>query len=184
MNLLSVVTQIQTYCTPLGSRVSGAADFATGLETVVNMPLPAAFVLPLEDDAQDNEALNGLRQFVTERIGVVLQFDNTVSSDADARTGFAGIGQVYAMRTALFAAILNWLPPGAMAPRGLAYGGGRMLTFDRARLFWQFEFTLETQITDSDGWQSTSVPLLEIDVTEAEPAGTPAAIVQILLPQS
>jgi hypothetical protein len=88
------------------------------------------------------------------------------------------------MRGAVFAAILNWLPAGEMAPRGLSYGGGRILTFDRARLFWQFEFVLGTQITDADGWQTTPLPLLEIDVSENEPIGTPAAVVKTLLPQS
>ena len=154
MNLLTVVTQLKALVPVLEGRVAGAADFASGLEGVVNMKLPAAFVLRLDDEADANDLWPGNQQSVTERIAVVVQFDNTVGSDADARTGFAGINQVDDMRTALFSAVLSWLPADQLTsgPRGFAYGGGRMLDFDRARLFWQYEFTIQNTITDADGY--------------------------------
>ena len=182
MNIENVVAQVKTYVPAFGGRVSGAADFASGLETVVNMALPAAFVLALEDDATENDTWPGLQQAVTERIGVVIQFDNTTGSDADARTGFAGIDQVYPMRAAVFSALLSWLPPDQVgrAARGLAYGGGRMLTFDRARLFWQFEFTLETTITDADGFADVGDPLTGALVT-LQPSGDPGPAIPIVV---
>ena len=162
MNLQTVVQALKDRVPAFGGRVSGAADFASGLETVVNLTMPAAFVLPLEDAAGDNEVWPGLTQMLTERIGVVVQFDNTTIAPADQRTGFSGANQVEAARLAVFAAILNWIPPDQVgkAARGLRYGGGRLVDFDRARLFWQFEFLLDTTITDFDGFQISGDPIV------------------------
>lgn len=173
MNLASVVAQLKSQVAALGGRISGVADFATGLETVVNMPLPAAFVLAIEDDADGNEDWPGLRQSVTERIGVVVEFDNTAGSDADARTGFAGVDQVYPMRAALFSALLSWMPADQIGriARGFSYGGGRLLSFDRARLFWQFEFTLDVLITDGDGFPLSGDSLIGASGTIQMPEG-------------
>lgn len=174
MDLITVVTQIKGYVSPLGNRVSGCADFATGLETVVNLTLPAAFVYPTEDEAGENGDWPGLRQDVSEHIAVTVEFDNTVSTDADRRTGFAGVNQVYAMRSALWAALLSWIPPDqtGRAARGFRYGGGRMLTFDRARLFWQFEFILDTLVTDADGFPLRGGTPITVEGTLTVP-GTP-----------
>lgn len=178
MNLENVAAQAKQYVPALGGRVSGAADFASGLESTVNLELPAGFVLALEDDAGENENWPGLQQTVTERIGVVVEFSNTTGSDADARTGFAGVNQVEVMKFALYSALLSWIPPDQVgrAARGLSYGGGRLLTFDRSRLFWQFEFTLDTTITDADGFPISGDPLIEVTGT-LQPTGSGAPIV-------
>jgi hypothetical protein len=161
MNLQTVIQALKDRVPTLGGRVSGAADFASGLESVVNLLLPAAFVLPLEDAAGDNDVWPGLTQNLTERIGVVVQFDNTTIAPADQRTGFSGVNQVDAARVAVFKAVLNWIPPDqvGLAARGFRYGGGRLVDFDRARLFWQFEFLLDTTITDFDGFPLSGDPI-------------------------
>jgi len=186
MNIAEIIAQIKTYVPQLGGRVSGAADFASGLESVVNMTLPAAFVLRLDDDASPNDLWPGLQQMVTERMAVVVEFDNTGRTHADARTGYAGVNQVDDMRAAIFSAVLSWLPSDHLSagPRGFAYGGGRLLDFDRARLFWQFEFTIENTITDSDGFILRGDPLIDIQGTiqpSGDPGGGPAIITDIPL---
>ena len=180
MNLEVAVAQVKSYVPALGGRVSGAADFASGLESVVALPLPAAFIMPIEDDAADNENWPGVQQIVTERIAVVVEFDNTTGSDADARTGFAGVDQVYPMRANLFSALLSWLPPNLNAARGFSYGGGRILTFDRARLFWQFEFTIDVTITDADGFGPFGDPLTDALLT-LQPEGDPGPAIPIIV---
>ena len=161
MNLEIIVAQLKAAVPALSGRVAGAADFAAGLESVVNLTMPAAFVIALEDDPEPNDLYPGLQQLVRERIAVVVQFDNRTGSDADARTGFAGVDQVYAMRGDLFAGLLSWIPSDqtGRAARGFSYGGGRLLEFDRARLFWQFEFVLETTISDADGYPLSGDPI-------------------------
>ena len=161
MNLENVVAQLKAYAPALAGGVSGAANFASGLESTVNMPLPAAFVLALDDEAGENTLWPGLQQTVTERIGVVVEFDNTTGSDVDARTGFAGVDQVYPMRAIVYRALLSWIPPDlvGVAARGFSYGGGRILHIDRARLFWQFEFTIDRVISDADGFELYGDPI-------------------------
>jgi hypothetical protein len=164
MNLATVIGQIKAYVPALSGRVSGAANFSAGLESTVNLDLPAAFVLRLTDDADANDLQPGLNQMVTERVGVVVEFDNTVGADADRRTGFAGVNQVDDMRGALWGALLTWLPPELQgrALQGFSYGGGQILDFDRARLFWQYEFTVLTTVTDADGFQLRGDPLTDV----------------------
>lgn len=166
MNLDLVITQLRTYCTVLGGRVGGSADFDVGTEAVIaftdpvtnRLTYPAAVVIPLDDETRDDDqAQSGaLDQALTERIGVVVEFDATAD-----RRGQGGVDQVQAMKYALFAAILNWNPSPGQSVRGLRYGGGRLLKLDRARLFWQFEFTLDVWLTDGDGFPISGDPLTD-----------------------
>jgi hypothetical protein len=167
LNIGNIIDQLKTAVPALQGRVSGAADFAAGLESAVNMLLPAAYVLRLADDTTPNDLFPGLQQLVEERMAVVVEFDNTTGADADRRTGFAGVNQVDAMRANLWAGLLSWIPPDQVgrAARGFSYGGARLLDFDRARLFWEFDFTIETTLTDADGVQLSGDPLTQIQGT-------------------
>ena len=159
MDLSAVITQLRTYC-PTLAFVGGAADFSLGLETVVNpAALPAAFVIPLAEDADDNELQNALRQEVRERCGVIVWFDNTAD-----RRGQELSNQVDAMKYAIFQALLNWRIDPIRAQKGLQYAGSRFIDMDRARLFYQFDFELITTIMDTDGYQITGVPLTDIQI--------------------
>lgn len=159
MDLSLVVTQLRQYC-PILKTVGGAADFDLGVETVVNPErLPAAYVIPLEDSAEDNEMQNGLLQQVRERCGIVVEVDNAID-----RRGQTSSFQIETLKYAIFKSILNWRIDAVRAQKGIQYAGGRILTMDRARLFWQFDFELLTTIIDEDGWQEPSVDLREIDV--------------------
>ena len=143
----------------LGSRIAGAADFAKAVEDQGWMGLPAAYVVPLDEEADANPDGTGLDQHVTERIAVIVEYDN--SSD---RRGQSVAEQYEAMRAAIWAALLNWRVDPLNASQGLCYAGGQMLKFDRARLFYQYEFTLRRLLTDMDGYQEPVYPLNEIDV--------------------
>lgn len=176
MDLVAVVAQLKAYVPAFEKRVAGAADFATGLESQVWQALPAAYVVPMKDEAEANDEQNGLRQVITERVGVVVEFDN--SQD---RRGQEVTLLYESMRTALFKALLNWRIDPDRAPRGLAYGGGELVQFDRARLFYQFDFTLQIQIDDDDGFQVGWPPLVEIDANSNP--GDPWLPARVVLPQ-
>lgn len=175
MNLDLVITQLRAYCSPLGGRVGGAADFSTGTETVIaltdpdgKLAYPCAVVIPLDDQAEEMDDAQGpqLNQMVTERMGVIVEFD----ASADRR-GQTGVDQVQAMKYALHAAVLNWNPEPARSTNGLRYAGGRLLQLDRARLFWQFDYQLQCLLTDGDGFQLRGDPLTDIEghITGFEP---------------
>jgi hypothetical protein len=168
MNLDLVINQIKTYCPLLKGRVAGSADFDTGIETVLaitdpgsgRFAYPVAAVYPLEDDATPNTVNTigtGLLQTVTETIGVVVEFGATAD-----RRGQAGVSQVEAMKYALFRALLNWNIDPGRSSLGLYYAGGMLLTFDRARLFWEYRFSFDALITDADGFVPGGDPLTDI----------------------
>lgn len=185
MDLAQVILHLRKNVPVFAGRVAGAADFQRGLEGEAQMDFPAAYVIPLEEDAEGNASLDGLYQHVTERIGVVVAFANTQD-----RRG-QGVTALYEpTRLTLFRALLNWRPqplPGTpqRAERGLEYGGGRPLDFDRARLWYQYDFTLPTLITDDDGWHVAGDPLtavtVDVDISEP-PDGVPEAVVRVELP--
>ncbi len=159
-------------------RVAGAADFAQAIEDQAWMDLPAAYVIPLDEDSDENPPGPGLDQHITERIGVIVELDNTAD-----RRGQAPAAQLHDVRTAVFAALLNWRIDPVSAAQGLAYGGGRLLQLDRARLFFQWEFTLHRLLTDADGWQEPTPDFAEVDVRVRDDGHLIGPELHILLPQ-
>jgi hypothetical protein len=166
VNLDLVIAQCRQYCAPLQGRVGGAADFDIGTEHIVAftdskgaLVYPSAVVMPLDDEATDLDPMAGpaVNQMVTERVGVIVEFDATAD-----RRGQGGVDQVQAMKYALHGALLNWNPDPAHSTNGLRYGGGALLAFDRARLFWRYEYVLAVQLTDGDGYSIFGDPLIEI----------------------
>lgn len=159
MRLDLIINQIRQYC-PALTTVGGSADFDAGLETTTNPEsLPAAFVIPLAEEADHNETQTGLRQSVWEHFMVVVEFSNVAD-----RRGQAGVSQVEDMRWALFKALLNWRAQPDLAQRGIEYSGGRLLGMDRARLWWSYEFSQEITIIDTDGYMPDGVDLVHIHV--------------------
>ena len=73
----------------------------------------------------------------------------------------------------IFASVLNLTIGECRMPRGASFAGARYLDLDRARLFYQWEFNLDWQITDADGVQPESVPIQQIEVDIFGPHGTP-----------
>jgi hypothetical protein len=172
------IEQLRAYCPALGGRVAGAAQFQLGLQNYnANMPLPAGYVIPLEETVEGdrNQQMTGLFQIVDISIGIVVELDATPD-----RRGQAPVMTYDEMRAALWAAVLNWSPVTCRVPnnQGFYYGGMRFLNLDRARLFYQYEFVLRYQITDEDGWQGDpGVPLdsIELDIYHAPPFAMPPA---------
>jgi hypothetical protein len=150
------INQLRAYCPPLAGNVAGAADFRKGLQNY-NASLtnpgsfPAGWVVPLDQDSEGNQLIaGGLIQLVTKRIAVIVEFDARPD-----RRGQAPTREYDEMEAALFAAILYWKPVECRTPgqQGFWFEGGQFLDLDRARLFYQWVFRLNWQITDADGWQ-------------------------------
>jgi hypothetical protein len=165
MDISLVIQQLRAYCPALGGRVGGAADFETGVDTVIaltdpktgKLVYPAAVVIPLEDDATPNEIMDGNTQNVTETVGVIVEFD----ASADRR-GQQAVSQVEQMKYSIFRALLNWNIDPSRGARGLYYSGGELLTFDRARLFWMFRMSFDATISDADGFLPSGDPLTSV----------------------
>jgi hypothetical protein len=171
----ATISQLRAYCPPFGGRVAGAADFTQGLENYnANMMPPAAYVVPLDQDSDGNRNMTGLFQFVRKTVGIVVELD----AQPDLR------GQAPAMtyddiEAALFAAILNWRPVECRVPnsQGYWFAAGRFLDLDRKRLFYRWDFSIDYQITEEDGWHAPDPPItlntIEIDEYTAPPFDMP-----------
>jgi hypothetical protein len=181
----ATITQLRAYCPLLAGSVAGAAEFREGLQGYnTTLPALAAFVVPLDQDSDGNENRygTGLQQIVTKRYGVIVEFDATAD-----RRGQDPTRSYDAVEAALFAAILNWAPVDCrtIGNKGYWFAGGSFLDLDRARLFYQWVFALDFQITDDDGWHAPAVDLeaIEVDIFKVPPqdmlVDTPPAIVVI-----
>ena len=174
MNFDAVIGQIKAAAPVFSGNVAGAAGYARAIEDQAWLPMPAAYVVPTDEEPAENDEAPGLFQLVRERFEVIVIFDNTAD-----RRGQSVTATYESTKAQLFAAILNWRPestadnpliqpgdPNAnRSAKGLSYAGGTLVNFDRARLFYSWSFALQTAISDADGWQPPSDPLAHILLT-------------------
>lgn len=187
MILGATIEQLRAYCPPFSGRVAGVADFRSGLVNYnANMTLPAAYVVPLDQESDGDQNMTGLYQIVRKTVGVIVELE------AVDRRGQKPAMQYDDIEAAIFSSILNWAPVECRVPNrsGYQFLGGRFLDLDRARLFYQWEFLLPYTLTDEDGWQGPPPEDLlgvELDIYKAPPFApmpppapeVPAAIVMI-----
>lgn len=147
MDIELIIAALKERCVSFGGRISGAAEYKRLPETA-NLAVPAAYVIPLDDNPEQVQGHNGYRQVVRDSVAVVVVLSNAV----DER-GQGSITSVRAIRSELWAALLGWEPD---ADHGrIEYEGGQLLDLDRARLYYQFEFAAETEITEADTWHAS-----------------------------
>lgn len=175
MILGPTIEQLRAHCPVFAGRVAGAADFQLGLKNYnENMALPAAYVVPLDQESRGNQVMTGLIEVIDKTVAVVVELDATPD-----RRGQDPTMSYDAIETQLFGAMLLWAPEPCRVPNGQGYQftGGRFLDLDRARVFYQWEFLLPWQITDGDAWDVDfdAVPLcgIELDVYKAPPWDMP-----------
>lgn len=175
MRLGPIVLRLRAANTRFGNRIAGAAELATALRGTLQKEM--AFVIPLLEDPNPNEYDNSINQKVTERFAVVVALQSD-SSQSD-KLGITAYDSLHAIRQELFENLLGWLMTDAEDV--VSYGGGRLLFFDRAYLWFQFEFVTAFMIRDyvAEGdtdWLDTiyaqleMVPSANIPITTGLPA--------------
>lgn len=164
------IASLRTNAPIFAGRVAGAAEFYRGLrEYNTSMPLPSAYVLPLGQEAEPNKMYGGLVQILHKNIGIAVELDaQRDRRGQDPTMGFEAI------EAQIFASCLNLYVGDCRMTQGTQFNGARYLDLDRARLWYQWEFSLEWQITDEDGVQPQSIPLESIEVDIFGPHGPPA----------
>lgn len=134
MNLDNIIAEIRARCSVFGGRVAGAAQFKH-LDQSTNFPVPAAFVIPMDDEAGEQQSKSGYRQEVREAFAVVAVISNT----PDER-GQASVNQARdSVREQLWRCLLGWVPEPECDV--IVYEGGAVLSIDRSRLWYQYEFS-------------------------------------------
>lgn len=175
MILGPTIEQLRTYCAPFEGRVAGAADFRQGLVNYnENMPLPAAYVVPLDQETDGNKDEVGYYSVIRKVVGVIVELQ------AGDRRGQKPAMTYDEIETALFRAIVDFVPEPCRTEGldGYEFIGGRFLDLDRARLFYQWEFLLHWVITDDDIWhppasEAEDLVGIEVDLYKAPPFEMP-----------
>lgn len=149
MELEPVIEALRERLPIFGSRVGGAVQFkALGEKSALQ--IPCAYVIPLDDNASERKAGNTARQEITDGFAVVV-----VMSNKPDEKGQGSALNAHNMRTLLWAALLGWCPSEEYDP--IVYEGGQLMKLDRAEMWFQYEFSATTQITDADGWRNTEL---------------------------
>ena len=125
------ITRIDDNVDDLHGRVSGAAELAAVRESA--QTTPAAWVIPVADDAGGNVLLNAVSQRVTERIGIVFAVRNV----RDKR-GATAHNALRAIRRAVKNTLIGWLPDPDEA--AVVFSRGRLIDFSDRVIWWQDEY--------------------------------------------
>ena len=145
MNLDVIIAQLRQRAPIFANgTVGGAAKFEI-LAEAANLKMPAAYVIPSTEQPQDQASQNGYQQTVRETFFVVV----VLSNRADER-GQAASSNLHTVRKALFKAVLGFQPEADYD--AIAFEGGQLLHLDRARMYYQFEFSSEFAISTEDTW--------------------------------
>ncbi|XZG71725.1 phage tail terminator protein [Chitinibacteraceae bacterium HSL-7] len=168
----------------LAGRVGGAAEVDTD---AIKLPVPSAWVIPLDEKAGENQNQAGYQQEVEEGFAVLVVLDNT----GDEK-GLGAVTQLPGIRAALFAALLGWSPPkaGNIEYDAIEYSGGQLVDLNRSRLFYQFEFASRYYLDNGDTWyaaRDAALPSLDtvaIAVDFAPPDGLIEHHLTVNLPSS
>ncbi len=91
MQLELIIAQLRALCPSLNGRVAGAAEFKPVSEAAA-LPVPCAFVIPLDDRPEPPKVLNAVGQEMTDSFGVIVALDNR--ADEKGQNGAASFSAV------------------------------------------------------------------------------------------
>ncbi|OCG64017.1 phage tail terminator protein [Gilliamella sp. Fer4-1] len=138
MKLSHIVHTLRHFSPSFAGRVGGAAAFSAIKDTAL-LKLPAAYVVPLDDRAQDNKPQTDYWQNVTESFGVIV-----VLKPLDEQGQHEAYDIVENIKTELWRALLGLEPSPSHNP--IQYDGGGLLDLDQGRLFYQFNFSAVREV--------------------------------------
>lgn len=172
MKLSPVIATLRARCGLFEGRVGGAGQFKN-LPQIGKLPLPAAYVLPANDEAGEQKSQTDYWQDLREGFSVVVVLDNT----RDERGQAATFDAVHDVRAELWRALLGWSPEQNSGP--ITYLGGELLELDRGRIYYQYDFEVVTEIDINDTRQQEDLDALPefetlaIDVDFIDPGNGP-----------
>ena len=170
MQLELIIAQLRALCPSFAGRVAGAAEFKP-IQEAAALPVPCAFVIPLDDRPDKPAAVNAVAQEMVDSFGVVIAVDNRADEKGQGATS-----SIHALRAEIWRALLGWVPGpvNTVNPttfyNGIFYEGASLLSIDRARLWYQFEFGAQMWIGSSDGWEAGGLAALP-DLGQIDPQG-------------
>ncbi|WP_145538008.1 hypothetical protein [Yersinia alsatica] len=154
MKLSLVIAALRLRCPSFDGRVSGAAEYKPIPDTA-KMKLPAAWVIPLDDNVGEQKSKTDYWQDLTDGFAVIVIMDNT----PDQRGQASAFDVVHNVRAELLKALLGWQPEQCYNP--IQYDGGNLLDMNRAHLYYQFDFSATMEINEEDTQQWDDLQQLE-----------------------
>ena len=142
MKLSNIVHTLRHFSPSFEGRVGGAAEFSA-IKDATFLKLPAAYVVPLDDRADDNKSQTDYWQNVTEGFGVIV-----VLKPLDERGQHEAYDIVENIKAELWRALLGYEPSPLHYP--IQYDGGDLLDLDRGRIFYQFNFSSVREVRFDD----------------------------------
>lgn len=152
MQLELIISALRSRCSSFGNRVAGAAQFKLLPENAA-LAVPCAFVIPLDDNPKEPKSQNSIRQELNDSFSVVV-----AASNLSDEKGQESAASIHAIRAALWGALLGWNPSEDYA--GITYDGGSIISLDRARVWYQFDFSALMEIGPEDGYQQDELAAL------------------------
>lgn len=147
ISLSTIIEAIRERCPTFNQNVAGAAEWKD-LQDYENPTYPAAYVVPLSEEADAQESPNGYRQTVTETFGVIVL---ATSDDARGQSAIEMVREQ--LRPELFHALLAWSPDPSLYSE-IIFEGAQVIYLDSARMGYQFEFSYEYYLDAEDAYQA------------------------------
>ena len=126
-----IIPRIRAQVAGFSNRVASTAEFASA--QILDVTVPAAFVVPLAETVDANQSMPLVTQLFDDQFGVIVVVDNSVDS-----RGQAGAEQLSDLRDQLLTALVGWRPLPQYQP--VTWQGSEHLAMDAARLWHQFNF--------------------------------------------
>jgi len=154
MNLSAIVTQIRNTSNCFNAVIGISTEELA--QTLVNLPSPAAIVVPVSGRASENRSLNDYQQLLTETFKVLVVIDNTPD-----RTGLLAEQDVfYTIQKALYQS-LNKFKYTNKSRKG-CYTTGYETNLIRAdKAYFEFNFECEIWLDDDDSISGNPIILAE-----------------------
>lgn len=140
MKISPIITALRQRCPMFAGRVAGASEFKP-LPEGAKLALPAAYVIPLDDSAEEQRSKTDYWQSITDGFAVIVAINNSQDERGQAANDLVEVS-----REVLWKALLGWAPE--QKYEGIAYEGGNLLRMDRGVLYYQFEFSARFEITE------------------------------------
>lgn len=150
MILSEVVAHLRRYCPTFAQRVAVAVDFKPDRGQVL-LTVPAAAVMPGDDEAEPSSAQNVTVQAVRDRFVVVL-----IVATADAKRGDETADVLHHLRAEVWRALLGWTPGCSYEP--IEYEGGELIGMDRSLTYYGMTFSAELTVGHAGGLPADGLP--------------------------
>jgi hypothetical protein len=139
MKLSTIILALRAGNTYFGNRIGGAIDLArVQSNTLID---EVAFVIPLGEDASENDGDTAINQVIKERFGVICVIKN--DNNASEKSGILAYDVLDTVRAGLVKILVNF---DIGYESSIEYSAGRLLDIDRAWLWWQYEFVFTSRL--------------------------------------